>query len=214
MRTRDTPCLMISCAQRASARAATIPQLEAHGLTVTPVLDDCVEPVPPGSNARVGARAVNLALEHDGPVLFVEDDIDTAPDFGLFLDTALDTGGFVWFYLNDRPDRLRHWFQADVAASIINREPQARRLVPARRRDFLYGSQCVLVPGDAVAEVKRLVDRGDVRAFDGVLNRAAQAYAGRVSICVPHPVQHRHDRTARTGEWRVKRSMSFDLERA
>src|SRR5690606_41444976 len=109
---------MVSCAQRESARALTIPQLEKAGVAVTVLLDDCAPPVqtPPG-NGPIGLKAVRHAMamgwEH---VLIVEDDIDLAPDFPMFLTAALDVGAVTYFYLNDSPMRLPRAVGALAAA--------------------------------------------------------------------------------------------------
>src|SRR5690606_13356307 len=155
---------MVSCAQRESARALTIPQLEKAGVAVTVLLDDCAAPVqtPPG-NGPIGLKAIRHAIEAGwSHVLIVEDDIDLAPDFPIFLHAALECGAVTYLYLNDRPDRLRDILGAEHAASILTRQPQPRRLVKARRYAGLFGAQAVLLPRAILPTVERWQSaRGD-----------------------------------------------------
>jgi len=205
---------MISCAQRTTARALTIPQLETAGLAVTTFLDECREPTPPGSNGRIGLEATRHAMTLDTPVLFVEDDIDLAEDFPQQLDAALrDSEAVTYFYLNDRRERLQAWLGNDAADSILKRQPQERRLhrvIPPR---WLYGTQCVLVPQHVLPHLERILANAAREPLDGAMVKAINAAKAPANIALPHPVQHRHDRTARTEDGKIKRSMSFDLPR-
>lgn len=207
--------IMVSCAQRSAARALTIPQLEAAGVRVTVLLDDCAEPVqtPPG-NGPIGLKAIQHAIAQGwSSVLIVEDDIDLAPDFPIFLSAAIESGAAVYLYLNDRESRMRDILGPELTKSILAREPQQRRLVKARRYAGLFGAQAVLLPAEILPTVERWqAAKGD--SFDGNILRALTHKQFPTFVAIPHPVQHRHDRTARTEDDRVKRSLSFDLERA
>ena len=203
--------VMVSCAQRESARALTIPQLEKAGVAVTVLLDDCTPPVqtPPG-NGPIGLKAIRHAIamgwEH---VLIVEDDIDLAPDFPMFLTAALDVGAVTYFYLNDSPTRLPRTVGTLAAASILRGEPQKRRLTPAWSMDFLLGTQCVLLPARVLPGIARTLEGMSISFDRGVL----AALSERPLIALPHPVQHRHDRTGRPPSKIEKRSYSADLQR-
>jgi len=205
---------MVSCAQRESARALTIPQLEKAGVAVTVLLDDCTPPVqtPPG-NGPIGLKAIRHAIamgwEH---VLIVEDDIDLAPDFPMFVEAALKTNAAVYLYLNDRESRMRDILGTELTRSILAKEPQPRRLVRARRYAGLFGAQAVLLPAAILPTVERWqAAKGD--SFDANILRALVHKQFPTLVAIPHPVQHRHDRTARTPDERLKKSHSFNLAR-
>lgn len=176
------------------------------------MLDPC-DPIGRGGNNHISLEAIQYARTLDTPVLIVEDDIDLAPDFTLFLNAALDQGDVVtYFYLNDKVDRLNLLLGGDAARSILAGEPQHRRLARARHYRGLFGTQCVLLPQAVLPTIEdRLRVHGD--ALDMNTVRALQGIGWPAFIALPHPVQHRHDRTARTPDARVKRSMSFDLPR-
>lgn len=201
---------MLSCAQRSEARALTIPQLESAGLNVKVFLDAC-NPIGRGGNGPIGLEAVRHAIRVGGPHLVVEDDIDLAPDFTYFLDAALETEAVVYFYLHDRPDRMRMHY-GSLAEAIEAGKPLKRQLRKPTVPRYLFGSQCVLIPEKLMPVVESNQARyGD--AFDGNIQRAITQAGWPVLVALPHPVQHRHDRTARTPDSRVKRSLSFDLPR-
>jgi hypothetical protein len=206
--------VMVSCAQRESARALTIPQLEKAGVAVTVLLDDCTPPVqtPPG-NGPIGLKAIRHAIamgwEH---VLIVEDDIDLAPDFPMFVEAALKTNAAVYLYLNDFESRMRDILGRDLTKSILAKEPQPRRLVRARRYAGLFGAQAVLLPAAILPTVEQWqAAKGD--SFDGNILRALMHKQFPTLVAIPHPVQHRHDRTARTPDERLKKSRSYALPR-
>lgn len=206
--------VMVSCQQRSAARRLTIPQLEAAGVRVTVMLDECVPPVrtPPG-NGPIGLKAVRHAIAAGWErVLIVEDDIDLAPDFPMFLSAAIEAGAATYFYLNDRRDRLVDILGPELAASVMRGEALPRQLVRARRYAGLFGAQCVLLPREILHAVERWqAARGD--SFDGNILRALTHKQFPTLVAVPHPVQHRHDRTARTDDTRLKKSFSFALPR-
>lgn len=205
---------MVSCAQRSAARALTVPQLERAGVAVTVLLDDCTPPVqtPPG-NGPIGLKAVRHAIAQGwSHVLIVEDDIDLAPDFPIFLTAAIESEAAVYLYLNDRESRMRDILGHDLTRSILAREAQPRRLVRARRYAGLFGAQAVLLPAAILPTVERWqAAKGD--SFDGNILRALMHKQFPTLVAVPHPVQHRHDRTARTVDGRLKKSQSFNLAR-
>lgn len=203
------PALMLSCAQRREARAQTIPQLEAAGLSVTVFLDAC-DPVT--NNGAIGLQAIRYARTLGGPVLVVEDDIDLAPDFPYFLEAALPTGAVTYFYLHDRRDRMRMHYGDRLTAAIEARQPLPRKLHRVLVPRYLFGTQAVLLPEALLPTIEaQLVEHRD--AFDGNVQRAITRTSWPVLVALPHPVQHRHDRTARTADNRVKKSLSYDLPR-
>jgi hypothetical protein len=202
---------ILSCAQRETARAQTIPQLEAAGLEVTVFLDAC-DPVGKGGNGGVGLRAIQHARTLGGPVLLVEDDIDLAPDFPYFLDAALPLGALTYFYLHDRPDRMKLHYGSELTDHILAGKPMPRNLVKVKAPVMLFGTQCVLIPPQLLSFIEaQLVTHPT--AFDGNVQRAVDKTSWPVLVALPHPVQHRHDRTARAEDGKVKRSMSYDLPR-
>lgn len=206
--------VMISCRQREEARRLTIPQLERAGVRVTVLLDDCTPPVqtPPG-NGPIGLRAVRHAIAQGwSHVLIVEDDIDLAPDFPMFVEAALKTNAAAYLYLNDRESRMRDILGTELTRSILAREAQQRQLVRARRYAGLFGAQAVLLPAAILPTVERWqAAKGD--SFDGNILRALLHKQFPTLVAVPHPVQHRHDRTARAPDDRLKKSQSFNLAR-
>src|SRR5690606_36269587 len=203
---------MVSCAQREAARQLTIPQLEAAGVRVTVLLDDCTPPVqtPPG-NGPIGLRAVRHAITAGwSHVLIVEDDIDLAPDFPMFLQAAIESGAAVYLYLNDHESRMRDILGTELTRSILAREAQQRQLVRARRYAGLFGAQAVLLPAAILPTVEQWqAAKGD--SFDGNILRALMHKQFPTLVAIPHPVQHRHDRTARPPDERLKKSRSYAL---
>lgn len=202
---------MISLTARHAAREATLPQLHAAGIHPTVILDDGDGQ---SGNGAVGLRAVQHARSANTDwTLILEDDIDLAPDFPAFLTHAQSRDEAVtYFYLNDRPDRLKRLLGDAAAESILRREPQRRRLHPARSYGGLFGTQCVLIPNSLLPVIERSQAR-HLDAFDGNVMRAAMSVRTPVLIAIPHPVQHRHDRTGREPDDRAKRSLSYPLAR-
>lgn len=212
---------MISCAQRQAARAATIPQLEAAGLTVRVFLDSC-DPIGPEDNGPIALKAVTHASGRGGPMLLVEDDIDLAPDFTAFLDMALQAqaaGGdrppVAYLYLHDRLDRMKLHYGPRVTERILMGKPMPRTLLKPPVPRYLYGTQCVLIPEAFVGAFRAELER-EPRPVDRALEAAIHARAWPVLVALPHPVQHRRDFTGRTAKWgegKVKHSHSFWLPR-
>ncbi len=223
MRERVT-AVMVSCQQRTTARRLTIPQLKAIGITPRLFLDDCVltkEKTELG-NKWIGQKAIAWALETHPtkPVLFLEDDIDLAPDFPRALADAITTGVTTYFYINEMnphdsktKQRIANLYGPQLADSITARQPLPVRAVRAITYAGLYGTQAVLLP----ANVARLVvDQyvGEVRkAIDAAVQKCLTLEGLPVNVIVPNVVQHRHDRTAREPERFMKRSLSFHCPR-
>jgi hypothetical protein len=107
---------------------------------------------------------------------------------------------------------MRLHYGPDLTAHILHRRPLPRTLVKVRTPVLLFGTQCVLIPPELLPIIESLlIAHGD--AFDGNVQRAAIKASWPVLVALPHPVQHRHDRTARAEDTRVKTSLSFDLKR-
>ena len=118
----------------------------------------------------------------------------------------------MYLYLNDHESRMRDILGSDLTKSILAKEPQPRRLVRARRYAGLFGAQAVLLPAAILPTVEQWqAAKGD--SFDGNILRALLHKQFPTLVAVPHPVQHRHDRTARTPDDRLKKSRSYALPR-
>jgi hypothetical protein len=208
--------VMISCWQREEARAATVPQLAAAGFEPKVFLSPC-EPAGPEGNREVAHRAMQWALEQEDDVLFVEDDIDLAPDFAWHARVAQELDAVTYLYLNDTPGRLREILGPRTAEAIIERRPIVRGAYRVRNRSaHLYGTQCVMVPqrlvGTMVAALESPHPVVKPAAWDSRLHAWARHNPEEpVYVMLPHPVQHRQDRTGRDPAHRPMRSMSFGM---
>ena len=194
---------MISCAQREVARSLTIPQFQAQGIEPKVFLSPCT-PAGPRQNNIVSLEALEYALDDD--CLFIEDDIDIAPDFAGRLAEAENV---TYFYLNDNPDRLFRTYPSEQAQAILKGEPLSPGIYKVLSTSFLFGSQCVYLPKDFLPLVRNMLLRHREQPMDGALVKTFRKYRTPVYVCLPHPVQHRHDRTGRSADNKVKRSMSF-----
>jgi hypothetical protein len=208
--------VMISCAVRTAARAVTVPQLEAAGFTPRVFLSPC-EPAGPEGNREVAHRALSWSAAQGGDTLFVEDDIDLAPDFAWCVNLARQAGDLAYLYLNDAPGRLIQHHGRALARDILNGAPIRRGAHLVQRRSALFGTQCVFIPArlvpvmvDALEAPHSPMGRGE--PFDGRLHLwARRTPAEAVRVILPHPVQHRKDRTGRDDTAREMRSYSYGL---
>ena len=196
---------MISCVQREEARSLTIPQLERFGLRPHLFLSPC-DPAGPEQNNLVSREAVRTALEHDDDLLFTEDDIDFSPAFP---DRLAEATGVTYFYLNDRPERLFTTYGYEIAPKILHKEEITPGLYEAKSYKHLFGAQCVFLPKRILKHVLNFLIAHPMQPFDGSLSLLLKKRKEPVTIALPHPVQHRHDRTARVPDDRIKRSMSY-----
>jgi len=207
---------MASCAVRESARAVTLPQLRNAGLDVSVFYSPC-NPAGPEQNRAFALEAISFAEKMGKPTLYVEDDIDL--DFSSFawaVSLAVRLDAVTYLYLNDSPARLREHFGRGVAAKIEQRESLLRGAYAIRERAALFGTQCVLIPARLLPTMTRILLDDDVRnrrsPWDGRLHSWLRANREEpVYSILPHPVQHRQDRTGRSSATRVMKSMSFGL---
>lgn len=207
--------VMISCVQREVARALTIPQLEAAGYPPRVFLSPC-DPAGPASNVIVSLEALTWAAEQDASVLFVEDDIDLASDFGWHVQVARSLDAVTYLYLNDTETRLGMHVGGSVARDIAWARPIARGAYAIQKRAALFGTQCVVIPRRLAWEMVEVVrDPNPPKApspWDGRLHSWARRNPSEpVYVMLPNPVQHRADRTGRSPARSVMRSMSFGM---
>lgn len=216
--------VLISCRQRDRARELTLPQLAAVGIHPQVFLDDCLltDTVTELGNKWVGERALRWALEQhpNRPILFLEDDIDLAPDFPAALEMAVAENLTTYMYINElsRHDnqtflRMERLYGTKLADQLKRGVPTRLRLKQARSYVGLYGTQAVLIPTTIAQSLLDTYLARARKAFDAALQICLQDKNTPALIAAPNVVQHRHDRTAREPEQYVKRSLSFDCPR-
>jgi hypothetical protein len=211
---RDVTCVMASCRVREVARSRTIPQLRTAGLEPVVFLSPC-DPAGPEQNRAVALEAMRHAATVGAPALYVEDDIDVDPLlFRWSVDLAARLDAVTYLYLNDSPARLREHFGREVAATVENRGVLVRGAYAVRERAALFGTQCVLIPVRLLGAMVGILEESGTRAkrmpWDGRLHTWLRANRNEpVFVTLPHPVQHRQDRTGRTASTRVIRSFSY-----
>jgi GR25 family glycosyltransferase involved in LPS biosynthesis len=205
---------MISCEERAAARSVTVPQLVAAGFPPLVTLSPCTPPGPT-QNRAAGKAALRTGLDSGAAfVLFVEDDIDLAPDFGAAVRDATSSGlDVAYLYVHDRPDRVSVLYGRDWRGIEAGDAQVPRFLIPGRP-GYLYGSQAVLMTQEAALWAWGATV-GGVAATDTCMIQAWIRARARVGIRVPHVVQHRADKTleerrlpsnTRRREWQTSRS--------
>lgn len=207
---------MASCRVRELARARTIPQLRAAGLDPIVFLSPC-NPAGPEQNRIVALEAMRHANTLGLPTLYVEDDIDVDQmlfPWALRLAERLDA--VTYLYLNDEHARLQAHFGPIVTRAIMKREMITRGAYAIRQRAALFGTQCVMIPARLLPTmVDVLIDNEERRErepWDGRLHTWLRRHQEeRVFSILPHPVQHRQDRTGRPETSRVMRSLSYGL---
>jgi hypothetical protein len=209
---------IISCRQRVEARERTIQQLEAVGIEPIVFLSPCDETQPAGGrgNAIVSAQALQAAIDHDSDLLFCEDDIDLAADFGRFLGLAIQAKRVTYLYLHDVAHYMGKRYGAALTQAILNREPIRAGLHPLGETRNLSGTQCVYLPREFLQGVQiRTLSEGS-RPIDVWLSHTLHADNTPALVALPHPVQHRQVRVARRLPNALnpdKYSRSFELER-
>lgn len=211
---QDVTPVMVSCLARTHARSRTIPQFQRVGLDPKVFLDKC-EPRddrPEIGNKWIADEALAWAIQHERPVLFLEDDIDLAPDFPATLDAALRVGEITYFYLNETPDRMRGLYGDGRAERLIAGRPTRVELTPARTVTGLFGTQAVLLPHATAVRLRSFIPKTR-KAIDAALQLLITVDRAPVRVATPNVVQHRHDRTGREPETYAKRSISFDCPR-
>lgn len=213
-----TPVL-ISCHARHEARNTTLPQFHALGIHPRVFLDDCRhDPNRRGlhegeiGNKWVAERALTWAVEFGKPVLFLEDDVDPAPDFLTGLDAALAAGGTTYLYLNESEDRMRTIYGDALAERLLAGIPTPVTATPALTYSGLFGAQAVLMPNHHAKLVLETIPKVR-KAVDAALQSALTRYRLPAFVVTPNVVRHRHDRTCREPEEYAKRSISVDCPR-
>jgi hypothetical protein len=156
------------------------------------------------------------ALDQRADLLFCEDDIDLAPDFGRFLQLARASERVTYFYLHDPAHYMSARYGIEITHAILKRQPIRAGLHELRQRRNLSGGQCVYLPLEFLerANVGTLADGS--RPIDIWLSSVLEHERLAPLVALPHPVQHRQVRVARVmpnARNPDKRSRSFDLER-
>jgi len=208
-----TTIVMGSCRVREIARARTIPQFRALGHDPKVFLSAC-QPAGPAGNAAIALEAMLYAATQNYPVLYIEDDIDLDPIlFPWALDLAHRLDSVTYLYLNDQHARLQAHFGSAVTKAIMDGECITRGAYAIRQRAALFGTQCVLIPQRLILTMVEILKADKpTQPWDGRLhswlrsNRSEAVYS-----ILPHPVQHRQDRTGRSEARQVMRSMSYGL---
>jgi len=201
---------MSSCEVREEDRARTLASLQRFGIHPRVFLSPC-NPAGARLNRENGLRALTWTQGNDA--LFLEDDIDLAPDFADFLDLARDFDHLTWLYINDNPANAIGLYGAWLWREIENRKPIPPCLVKPGSYNGLWGAQCVYIPERHVAGILAF-DEPFAGAFDDLVKTYAEHAKIPVRIALPSPVQHRHSRVGRAADDHPKRSLTFDLERA
>lgn len=204
---------MISCAQRVETRAATLEQLARHGVTPTVTLHPCNPGSPAGTNEA--AREALAPLTTDRPLLFLEDDLRLAADFGWHVDRAVALDAICYLYLNDSAPRLAAHFGPGLAQQIMERRPMERGPRRLLRPAACYGTQAVVIPARLIGTMRSLANEDDRSPFDSRVQRWLQANHPREAIysSLPHPVQHLNERRGKSDfEPKAERlSMSYGI---
>lgn len=209
--------VMISCAQRETDRATTIANLARVGITnVAITISPCNPGTPAGTNTAA-RQAITRGMETHPrhPILFLEDDLDIAPDFMWHLHEAAAIDAPTYLYLNDTPERLARHHGATLAARILDGlplEPGPRRLLtPAAP----YGTQAVLLPTRLLEAIRALTEQPGPTPFDARLARYWRDTNEAIYTSLPHPVQHRNARIGKGPDWPTgdRRSLSYGLPR-
>lgn len=213
-----TPVL-ISCAARHEARSITLPQFRALGIHPRVFLDHCKhDPNRRGlhageiGNKWVAERALAWAAPLGKPILFLEDDIDPAPDFLTGLRAALASGGTTYLYLNESEDRMRDIYGPELATHLQARTPTPVTATRALTYSGLFGAQAVLIPNAHARLVLETIPKVR-KAIDAALQSALTRHRLPAFVITPNVAQHRHDRTCREPEEYAKRSISFHCPR-
>ena len=135
------------------------------------------------------------------PTLYVEDDIDVdAILFPWAINLAERLDAVTYLYLNDAPARLRLHFGNEVTQTITERGMLTRGAYAIRTRAALFGTQAVLIPARLLPTMVELLEDTSGRSWrqpwDGRLHIWLRKHLQeRVFSILPHPVQHRQDRT-------------------
>lgn len=176
------------------------------------------------NNARAFRAAFLAAHERGTDLLFCEDDIDLADDFDWFLTEARGIeDAATWFYTHDfrrESEQARRYGAATwkrlTEAARLKRPFGPKGLYRMRDATKANSGQCFYLPwtvldGLPLHELDKQSSPVDRWTQDRVVRSGFPAL-----VALPHPVQHRVDRTGRTPprhaeDRKRKTSMSFDL---
>jgi hypothetical protein len=198
---------MISCQQREAARAKTLPQLQAVGIEPEVFLSPC-SPAGPRSNAEVSFRALSSV---DGPVLFLEDDIDVSEALPYYLRLAEEKGAVTYFYVHDDIQYINHTYGPSLTKMVMTGMAIEPGLYPVWIAQRLFHAQAVFLPRHVLAKLDIFQMKVRGLSIDAWLTRWIKRSGHQAYVALPHPVGHRHDRTARhkTNEKLYKFSRTF-----
>ena len=186
---------MSSHRARSSERARTLAQFDAFNLNVR-VFEDTSD-VPSSANNRAnGEHILDWTVDERADLLFVEDDIDLAPDFPAALEAARALGEPVTFWLDD----------ARIHPAWIER---GLHLMPTT---FGWrGSQALFIPFERTQKAVRhpQFGNGQPPPIDGFLKHAGALTGLRVAL--PNPVEHRSPASLVDAARPVRKSLTFGM---
>ena len=216
--------VMISCIQRQAARDVTIAQLRALGLQPTggyqpdvyggAHLSACSPWGTNYGNADASKRALEHARAMGGDCLFVEDDIDVSPALLERLTEARAANRVTYMYVHDGIHDLVLVYGREMAYRIRAGARIPPGLYEFRTNQRLFHAQCVYLPKRALdaLDLSDMLERK--RPIDAFLTEHLMRVGEFPLVALPHPVQHRNDRTARNPEdGRDHRNVSWSYER-
>lgn len=207
---------MGSCKIRTLSRSVTIPQFEALGIKPKVFLSPC-SPAGPEQNRAVALQAIRYAAKRKKTTLYIEDDINIDPIlFPWALDLATSLDAVTYLYLNDTPARMRQHYGRQIAKVVEQQSTIVRGAYAIRKPAALFGTQAVLIPARLMPEMIEILENNagsrTRMPWDGRLHTWVRANRHeRVYSILPHPVQHRQDRTGRPEANHVMRSMSYGI---
>jgi len=197
-----------------------VEKYESHGYEVwtagNPELGYC------GRNNAVGAQAsVTRALEREADLLYCEDDLSFADDFGWFLAQAREVAdAATYLYTHDfRTDKqLGKRYGPELWKRLKTCQKHGRPFTPKglyRISDANHtnSGQCLYLPLGILQKLPVDELNATKSAFDTWVQHRLMKFRVPVLVALPHPVQHRHVRKGRAHNARhkTKFSMSFDM---
>ncbi len=213
MGTMKLSVVMPSVPERESERALTLAQLAAVGISPRVLLPSLSESPCPATHGRMAWRLLRAALrEHsDWPVLFVEDDVDFAPDlaealglliFGQAL-TPIDVP--VTLYLPGR-----RFYPSAVRRRLSSGEwgrSGALEVYPVVNLAHWYGSQALFLPASLASAL--IAEPPPPEGFDGILRGYLLANRIPLLCIVPNLAQHRSPPSVTSRRYQPHRSLAF-----
>lgn len=172
------------------------------------------------NNCTAGNACFQAALERGEDLLYCEDDLLLASDFPWFLQLAREAADAVtYMYFHDgRGDKaggqkygVDVW-QAIKRAKYFMEPFHPPGLYRVQDPSNLNSGQCIHLPIGVLRRLPTFELETSSDAMDmWIQDRVAKAGIP-ILVALPHPVQHRHDRTGRTPSSNpAKHSESFDL---